>query len=136
MPELEQPPELDTVAARSSQSSGYSLAMLFYLTTIAAIFASASRYAAQSPMLNLNTFAIGTLLYGFIALIAGVIIGYRQTHRLSGMITGAVISILCTLLSVWISLIVSSDHLAFAMTICLGSFAVVFLVLLIDRFKL
>jgi hypothetical protein len=109
----------ETISANGRPGS-YSLLLLFYLTTMAAIVAATSRLAFDNKLFTWSSFALGTLITALLSISVGSVVGYLCVGRGAlGPVVGAIVAVALSPVAAWISL-VGADHFASANAIVWG----------------
>lgn len=81
----------DTSTSSPGGKSSYSLLLLFYLMTLAAILIAVCRMATDNSQLTVQAFARGTIVFGVLGLILGITIGFIVARRAVGPLLGAIV---------------------------------------------
>jgi hypothetical protein len=121
--------EINMEKARGS----YSLLLLFYLTTMAAILTAAGRLAFDNELLTLRSFALGTIVVGFCGSFIGSVIGYLCGCSFLGAVIGMMVGISVSPIAAWIALVEPKHFLSASGIVFIGCWLVVAIAVAANR---
>lgn len=130
-----EPPVVSTNTPSLPHRRGYSLGLLFYTTTIAAIVAAACRYVVG------NDAATWTLIFktctslGVCGAIVGAVVGFRYSWSAFGFMAGTFLGGVSGALGGWISLVDVALFQELLLVTLIGCWALILFALLADRFQ-
>lgn len=125
-------------AAMSTSDTGrgsYSLLLLFYMTTMAAITVAASRLALDNELFTWRTFALGCVIVAVVSSFVGSLVGYLCARGAKGLIVGLVISLCLSPFAAWIALVRATHFSSACAIIFTGCWLVIALAAAGNRFQ-
>ena len=123
-----------TYASDSGRGS-YSLLLLFYLTTIAAILVAAARLALDNELFTVRAFAVGSAIVALCGSIIGSVVGYLCARSVSGLMIGLAISFCLAPLASWIAMVQAKHFGSASAIVFVGCWLVIALAAVANRLQ-
>ena len=124
-----------TITDNESGRGAYSLLLLFYLTTMAAILVAASRLALDNALFTLRAFALGCVIVGTYGAIIGSIVGQVCTRGVRGLVIGLIVGLCLAPFATWIALVEAKHFVSASAIVFIGCWLVITLAVLGNRFQ-
>lgn len=109
------PPE-----SMAGNKSSYSLLLLFYLTTVAAISAAVCRLAFVETTWSGQAIVIGYLIAGTGCVLMATVIGYLIGRTWISTLLGLFAGLICGLVALLMTLVQPTDYESAGMIVCAG----------------
>lgn len=109
-----------TPDATPSHKSSYSLLLLFYITTMAAILAAVCRLAFVDTTWPMKTIVIGYVITGSLCVLMSMVLGYLIGRTWVSTLLGLLAGSLCGLVGLLMSLVQPTHYESAGMILCAG----------------
>jgi hypothetical protein len=120
-------------AATVRTGSFYTIGLLFYLTTLAAILTVAAAQVVRNELATPQVIASAALGSGFVGLLAGMVFGLRLTSSTSGTLLGGGVGTCVGVFGGWLLLVQPQSYWDLLNSVSLGCAALIVFVLASDR---
>jgi hypothetical protein len=113
----------------------YSLLLLFYLMTMAAIVVAACRMAFDNSHLTLQSFGMGAVVCAGGGSIVGSVIGFLVDRNSVGLFIGASVGICAGLVATWMALIDPTHYTNLNLLVIGGCWLIAAVAITANRFQ-
>lgn len=102
------------------RKSSYSLLLLFYITTVAAVLAAVCRLAFVGTTWTLKTVIIGYAIAGGVSVIMSMVLGYLIGRTWVSTLIGLLAGLICGMVALLLTLVQPSHYESAGMILCAG----------------
>ena len=107
-------------ASDDARSSSYSLLLLFYITTVAAILAAVCRLAFVGTNWSMQTIVIGYAVAGGASVLMAMVLGYLIGRTWVSTLLGLLAGLICGLVAFLMTLVQPTHYESAGMILCGG----------------
>ncbi len=134
---MKRPEDLFAVADTEvySNERSYSLLLLFYVTTLAAVLFAACREAAIGSNWSTTTFFTGWGGFGFAGMVLGTCVAWYAARTPLGLMLGLGIGIAVALIATFLVFITSKNFLQICMVSCAGCWLIAMVAITVQRIQ-
>lgn len=123
-------------SARSIHSPGtYSILLLFYLTSLAAIIVAACRMAIENSQITGRAFATGAVVLGFLGFIVGSILGFCIGRNAVAVTIGALAAACFGPVATGLAVVSATQFASLNMLILVGCWFIILIAIIANRMQ-